>query len=191
MENIIDIADLKQDDLNFNLGTFEGTKLMEHSLRKFKAGRSIVVDKDNNIIAGNKTAETADKVGIKKVRVIESDGTELIAVKRTDITLDSKEARELAMADNATAQVNLCWDPERLSVAKDKFGLDAFEIYPDFDLKEPTIESVGEVDTGTFDENQTLKIKLTNEQYHQVVDKLKEVNTDLPEALLEILGYYE
>ena len=48
--------------------------------------------------------------GIKKVRVIETQGDELIAVKRTDLSLDSKEGRELAYADNLTTQVNLAWD---------------------------------------------------------------------------------
>ena len=62
--------------------------------------------------------------GIKKVRVIESDGTELIAVKRTDISIDSKEGRELALADNLTTQVNLAWDNVELTSVAAEQGID-------------------------------------------------------------------
>lgn len=109
-QETIDIEALTQDQHNFNRGTEEGGRLMEKSLKELGAGRSILIDKDGNIIAGNKTQLAAIKAGIKKVRVIESDGTELIAVKRTDVAIDSKEGRELALADNLTTQVNLSWD---------------------------------------------------------------------------------
>ena len=108
-----EIKDLIFDDLNFNKGTFEGGVLMEQSMKRHKAGRSILIDKDNRIIAGNKTADVADKLGLK-LRIVEAQGDELIAVKRTDIDLDSREGRELALADNATTSVNLCWDEDNI-----------------------------------------------------------------------------
>ena len=37
-----------------------------------------------------------------------------MAVKRTDLSLDSKEGRELALADNLTTQINLQWDEVEL-----------------------------------------------------------------------------
>ncbi len=39
------ITDLKFDDKNFNKGTQYGKSLMEKSLSKFGAGRSILIDK--------------------------------------------------------------------------------------------------------------------------------------------------
>lgn len=110
MEHTINIEELVQDDHNLNKGTKEGQKLMEKSFKELGAGRSILVDKDGRIIAGNKSQKAAMAAGIKKVRVIETEGDELIAVKRTDLSLDSKEGRELAYADNLTTQVNLAWD---------------------------------------------------------------------------------
>lgn len=47
---------------------------------------------------------------LKNVRVIETDGTEIIAVKRTDVKLDSKKGRELAIADNQTAKAGIEFD---------------------------------------------------------------------------------
>ena len=110
MEQTINIEELVQDDHNLNKGTREGQRLMERSFKELGAGRSILVDKDGRIIAGNKSQKAAMAAGIRKVRVIETQGDELIAVKRTDLSLDSKEGRELAYADNLTTQVNLAWD---------------------------------------------------------------------------------
>lgn len=77
----------------------------------------MLIDKDNRIIAGNKTQEQAAQLGMK-VRIIESDGSEIIAVKRTDVSLDSKEGREMALLDNLTTQVNLSWDEAQLESIK-------------------------------------------------------------------------
>ena len=51
------ISDLIYDDKNFNKGSEYGNSLIEKSLRKFGAGRSILIDKNNRIIAGNKSVE--------------------------------------------------------------------------------------------------------------------------------------
>ena len=97
------LADLTPDGENFNRHTEFGQKLLEDSLRKFGAGRSILVDKDGNIIAGNSTTETAAAIGMEDVIVVPTDGKKLVVVQRTDLSLDSQEGRELALADNMTA----------------------------------------------------------------------------------------
>lgn len=188
-KELIDIEELRQDNLNFNKGTYEGEVLIKKSLERFKAGRSVLIDKDNNIIAGNKTVQAAATMGMK-VRVIETTGDELVAVKRTDIDIDSKEGRELALADNRTAQINLAWDEPNLEAAALQFGLDASDFGLEMTDNEPTAESKGEIDVGTFDTDQTLCIKLTTMQYEAVINRLKQENANLSEALLSILGYY-
>lgn len=188
-KELIDIEELRQDNLNFNKGTYEGEVLIKKSLERFKAGRSVLIDNDNNIIAGNKTVQAAATMGMK-VRVIETTGDELVAVKRTDIDIDSKEGRELALADNRTAQINLAWDEPNLEAAALQFGLDASDFGLEMTDNEPTAESKGEIDVGTFDIDQTLCIKLTTMQYEAVINRLKQENADLSEALLSILGYY-
>lgn len=109
------IESLIPDDRNFNRGTEYGEHLMDKSLRKFGLGRSILIDKNNRIIAGNKTTEKAADLGFEKVVVVETDGKTLVAVKRKDVDLDSPKGRELALADNATGKANLSFDLEELA----------------------------------------------------------------------------
>lgn len=124
---------------------------MQKSLTELGAGRSILIDKDGHIIAGNKTQKAAIAAGIQKVRVIESDGSELIAVKRTDLSIDSKKGRELALADNVTTQVNLAWDAVELDTiaAQEGIDLDGWGVPKDV-LKLPVYEV--EVEEDDFDE---------------------------------------
>ena len=121
------LKDLIRDDKNFNKGTERGQQLIEKSLRQFGAGRSVLIDKNNRIIAGNKTQENAEVAGIDDVIIVETDGTKLVAVKRTDIDLDSKEGREMALADNATGKVDLVWDTDTLTEVADEFGIEMDE----------------------------------------------------------------
>lgn len=119
-ENKVKIGDLIPDDKNFNKGKAFGNSLIEKSLRQFGAGRSILLDKNNRIIAGNKTVENAGAIGLENVRIIETTGDEIIAVKRIDVDLDSKTGRELALADNATSKANLEWDFEAINSVFDE-----------------------------------------------------------------------
>mgnify|MGYP003652619377 CR=1 FL=1 len=101
--------DLIHDDKNFNKGSEVGAELIKKSFSKFGAGRSILLDKNNRIIAGNKSVEFS---GIDDVQIVESDGSRIIAVKRTDIDLDTPLGREMALADNASAKANIVFDAE-------------------------------------------------------------------------------
>lgn len=124
-EKIIDIEQLAQDQHNFNKGTEQGQELMERSFKEMGAGRSILIDRNGNIIAGNKSQKAAIAAGIKKVRIIETTGDELVAVKRTDVDIDSAEGRKMAYLDNLTTQVNLTWDETELqAVQADVEGFD-------------------------------------------------------------------
>ena len=121
------LKDLIRDDKNFNKGTERGQQLIEKSLRQFGAGRSVLIDKNNRIIAGNKTQENANAAGIDDVIIVETDGTKLVAVKRTDIDLDSKEGREMALADNATVKVDLQWDEETMREVGEEWSIEPEE----------------------------------------------------------------
>lgn len=130
------IDELKFDDKNFNKHTEYGMSLLEKSLRENGAGRSILIDKDNNIIAGNGIIEAAGQVGLEKVKIVETDGTEIIAVKRTDVRLDSKKGRKMALADNSTAKADLEWDEENLKSEFDEEELKDWGV--DLDWQEET-----------------------------------------------------
>lgn len=120
----IKITDLVPDDKNLNRGNARGKELIETSVGRFGAGRSVLIDKNNRIIAGNKTQEAAIAKGIKDVIVVETDGTQLVAVKRNDVDLDTKDGREMALADNATVKADLEWDTEQMESIAEDFGID-------------------------------------------------------------------
>lgn len=121
------IKELIPDSKNFNRHSEYGMSLLEKSVSKFGMGRSILLDKNNKIIAGNGITETAGQLGIEDVEIIESDGKKLIAVKRTDIDLDTPEGREMALADNATSSANLKWDAKKLKEAEEQYGINKEE----------------------------------------------------------------
>ena len=134
------ISDLVFDDKNFNKHTEYGMSLIEKSIRNNGAGRSILIDKNNRIIAGNGVTEIAGQIGLDDVQIVESDGTKIIAVKRTDIDLDSKQGREMALADNATAAVDLEWDADAIADVSAEFDIDVsgWGVDVDFETEQPT-----------------------------------------------------
>lgn len=115
----IKIADLKFDDHNANAGTETGSALLRQSLENLGFGRSVLVDRNDQLIAGNKTTEQAIESGAENAIVIETDGTQLIVVKRTDLDLsnpDDGRGRALALADNKISEVNLKWNPDEMQI---------------------------------------------------------------------------
>ena len=117
------LDDLTPDDRNMNRHTSYGMSLIEKSIRKHKFGRSILVDKNDRIIGGNGVTETAASIGATKTIVVETTGDELVVVKRTDVDLDSKEGREMALADNATAVADIEWDAEAVKEIEGEFEI--------------------------------------------------------------------
>lgn len=134
------IESLVPDNKNFNKGTEYGDRLMDESLRRFGLGRSILIDKNNRIIAGNKTAEKAADIGFTDVLVVEVDGNQLVAVKRKDIDLDTSKGRELALADNATGKANLSWDEKMIAEMATKFDFNPDDWGVDVSMEEPDNE---------------------------------------------------
>jgi hypothetical protein len=104
------IADLIPDDHNANQGTERGNWALTQSIETYGAGRSVLLDRHGKVIAGNKTSAKFGELGLEDVLIVQTDGKTLVAVQRTDITLDSPEGRGLAIADNRAGELNLNWD---------------------------------------------------------------------------------
>ena len=111
---VVDIDDLIQDDHNFNKGTEEGAQLIERSFKDYGAGRSVFIDRNNRLVGGNKAQKGFKGAGFRKVVIVDSDADTLVAVRRKDVDLDSKEGRDMALLDNLTTQKNLAWDEVEL-----------------------------------------------------------------------------
>jgi DNA modification methylase len=120
----VKLTDFTPDPNNANKGTQRGRGLLENSLQKLGAGRSVLADKNGVLIAGNKTLQTAVESGFENAIVVETDGTQLVVVKRTDLDLSTDaKAKELAVADNRIGEISLEWDAEVLSALSEEFDL--------------------------------------------------------------------
>ena len=105
------INDLKPDHKNARKRTARSASLIQESLERYGAARSIVIDENGRVLAGNGTVEGAKAAGLENVRVIESDGKEIIAIRRTGLSEDQKVG--LALADNRTSDLS-DWDASML-----------------------------------------------------------------------------
>lgn len=115
-DKVAHIGDLIPDSDNARAHTPRNVGLIVDSLHEVGAARSIVIDEDNKILAGNATIEAAGEAGIERVRIVDGDGEEIIAVRRRGLTEHQK--RRLALYDNRTAELAR-WDAEMLDVLEE------------------------------------------------------------------------
>lgn len=162
---ITSIKDLIPDNKNANRGTDRGRQAVRDSLENLGAGRSILIDRKGRVIAGNKTLEGAKAAGLEDVIVIQTDGSKIVAVQRTDLELDDPVARELAVADNRTAQLGLEWDPAVLTELSSDFDL--LPYFDEDELKELGVE----ISAGLGDANAAAE---EEEQLADEADQLRE-----------------
>lgn len=97
-------------------------RLIVEALNDVGAARSIVVDENGTVLAGNATIAAASEAGLSRVRIVDADGTELIAVRRSGLTPEQKT--RLALYDNRTAEMAE-WNPDMLASLADDIDLAA------------------------------------------------------------------
>lgn len=97
------MGEIKLDAHNYRIHDDKNLKLIKRSLKKLGAGRSILIDADGEIIAGNATFKTAQELGIP-VEVIKTDGTKIVALQRTDLHTQDRKRKEMALMDNTTSE---------------------------------------------------------------------------------------
>ena len=147
------IKDLKSDHKNARRRTDRSAELIKESLQRYGAARSIVIDEDNRILAGNGTIEGAKEAGINRIRVIETDGDEVIAVRRTGLTEEQKVG--LALADNRTADLSE-WDQEMLNRLGEQHDISLFFSQDDLDgILENEVEALPPEDFDEVDDDIT------------------------------------
>lgn len=93
---------IKTDKRNYRKHGEKNQALINKSLAECGAGRSILTDNEGNIIAGNGVFEQAQKLSIP-VKIVETDGSELVVVQRTDLSPDDERRRQLAVMDNSAS----------------------------------------------------------------------------------------
>lgn len=126
---------IKFDKRNYRKHNDRNKELIKKSLEECGTGRSIVIDNEGEIIAGNGVYEQAQALNIP-VKVIETDGSELVVVKRTDLNTDDEKRKKLAVMDNSTSDSSE-FDLELLSVDFDVPELKDMGIdIPDVEVEE-------------------------------------------------------
>lgn len=99
------MEEIKLDKRNYRKHSERNKELINKSLSEYGAGCSILIDNEGEIIAGNGVYEQAQALNIP-VKVIETDGNELIAVKRTDLATEDLKRKQLAIMDNSTSDTS-------------------------------------------------------------------------------------
>ena len=121
----IRIADLTPDPANVRRHTDRNKATVRSSLKRFGSGRSIVLDRDNCIIAGNQTIESAADLGMTEVVVVEVRPDQIVAVRKSDWT--KTEAAGYALVDNRAAELAE-WDFQGLAGQLGALQLDGFNL---------------------------------------------------------------
>lgn len=125
---------IKFDPDNFRKHSDKNKGIIRKSLEELGAGRSVLLDKEDYLIAGNGVYEQAQELGLK-VRVIESDGTELIAIKRTDLSQKDEKRKLLALVDNHASDTS----EFDVDIVIENFDIETLESF-EFPIPEPPSE---------------------------------------------------
>ena len=160
--------EIKFDPRNYRKHSEQNKKVIKKSLQELGAGRSVVIDADDTLVTGNGVYEQAQKLKMP-VRVVETDGSELVVVKRTDIHADDEKRRKLALADNAAGDLSE-WNDDLLRAdwAQDalaEFMVELPEIVDEEDVQRRLKEFKEKIASGEMREE--------DEEYQQFLDKFK------------------
>lgn len=179
--------DIATDPNNFRLHPDKNKQAISNSLDQFGAGRSILIDNDNRAIGGNGVLEQAKEKGIP-IKIIDSDGSTLFAIRRTDLSPDDPRRKGLALADNATTDLSY-WDDAKLNINFDKETLLKWDInltaLTDFSEKNK------EIDINGFKDEVQIVLKYSFEEHEKVKTALSKIAETPEKAIWQLLGLNE
>ena len=179
-------ADLIQDENNYRKHSDANKARIKKSIDEAGLGRSVVIDADGVLVAGNGVQQVIDKD--TPVRVVETDGTELVVVKRTDLHTGDPRRKTLALADNASAD-DVEWDFDAIaedwtedeagewgvpSWEDDNAGVDIDSLFePSNTSKEKPLSITVEIPLSLNDKLEDIRaaIRLTVEEWEGVIVK--------------------
>lgn len=142
---------IKQDKRNYRKHSDKNKRIIKKSLTELGAGRSILIDANNEIIAGNGVYE---QWGNRPIKVIETDGKELVVVKRTDLQTDDKKRQTLALIDNHASDTS-DFDNELINSDFESDELNEWEF-------ESEIDNKIEAEDDNFTEPENVKTDIIN-----------------------------
>ena len=163
------IKDLKQDKRNYRNHNERNLNLIKKSVSEVGLGRSVVIDNENEIICGNGLVSTLDKN--TPIKVIETDGSQLVVVKRTDLKTDDEKRKQLAIMDNSTSDSSE-FDLDSLQADFDVEQLHDWGLDVEFENLEEDLKDISDdikesyevvCECSNEEEQERLFYKLTNE----------------------------
>ena len=98
---MVKVEDLISDPANARTHSARNIQAIKDSLQLFGQQKPIVIDKNNKVLAGNGTLQSAKELGWEKISTVTTD-------------LDSADAVGFSIADNRTAEL-ASWDNDVLS----------------------------------------------------------------------------
>lgn len=109
----------------------QNQNIVKDSVEEFGIIRSITIDEDNTILAGNNTTKQAIESGREKVIIIDTDGDPIIAVRRKGLTEEQKY--RYAILDNKSSRTNM-WSKEALIAIEAQRGVNLGKVLSDKDI---------------------------------------------------------
>lgn len=173
------VEDLKFDARNYRRHNDRNKELINKSLKECGAGRSIVIDNENNIIAGNGIYSQAQLLGMP-TKVIETDGSELVVVKRTDLKTDDAKRKQLAVMDNSTSDSS----DFDLTLLQEDFDNDELLEFGIEGVEFDNIEDIGEIENISTSYN--IIIKCDNYDIAQSINNKYNLGLDLDSQRLTV-----
>jgi site-specific DNA-methyltransferase (adenine-specific) len=162
-----DISKLTPDPNNARKRTPLSASVIRKSIEQFGMTRSIVLDENGVILAGNGAFEEAGQLGIERVIVVETTGNEIVAVKRTNLTAEQKT--QYAIADNTASDFST-WDFDILNDLAQE--VDLSEFFPDDKLNE-LLEQLGKGESfGVTEQGEE-----NEEEIAELLDKVDEIES--------------
>jgi hypothetical protein len=167
------ISELIPDKKNARRHPQRNMGMIMQSLQEVGAARSIVIDENNEILAGNGVVEAAGQVGIENVVIIPADGNTLYAIQRTGLTQEQKT--RLALFDNRAGELAE-WDGEELSkLFAEEFDFTGLffdneieSLIADIPAGEDWADSIGALPEGDRAPFQQMTFTLSDEQAEEV-----------------------
>jgi hypothetical protein len=184
------LSDYTPDTQNANRGSARGRDVIQRSFQKAGAGRSILADGNDVLIAGNQAAQGAAAAGITDVIEIETDGSAIVVVKRSDLDLTSVEdsrARELAIADNRAQELSLTWDAQQL-LADIEQGANLDDLFRPDELDDLLADTEAERLVNNAVEGESTGSRLTGDKLKQIKPVLYVDEIDLFERAIRATG---
>lgn len=138
------LTEYRPDPHNANVGSERGQYMLDQSVQEVGATRSLVAAADDAIPIGNHAMQALVDAGIVDVIEVETDGRQVVVVKRRDWeTVDDPTARRAAYFDNRTSEVSLTWNVEQI-LADTGAGVDLSDMFFEHEIADLVNAALGE-----------------------------------------------